>query len=175
MWLNQLQIAAAVLRVRRPQCPSTALLYPARRPTTPRAPSPDWGEDDGELTRLGSTSGASRHLPLHPRQCLLPQLPCHPLWLQPNQPAVREGGPAQPPCQSEGFRARARQAARKARRPLKRNVGDAVIKSIRLGSTSPRKTSWKMARTSQSLTPWDRTVEFQQVRSFSPEISQVFN
>lgn len=126
--------------------------------------------------RLDSTSGALRPLPLHPHRCLLPQqLLCHPLRLPTNPPAVREGGPAQTPCHSEGFRARARRPAPTVNRPPIRNAGDVVAKSIRLGSTSLRKTRWKMESTSKDRTPRDRTAVSQQVRCFSPETSQVFN
>lgn len=126
--------------------------------------------------RPDSTSGALRPLPLHPHRCLLPQqLLCHPLRLPTNPPAVREGGPAQTPCPSEGFRARARRPAPTVNRPPIRNAGDVVAKSIRLGSTSLRKTRWKMESTSKDRTPRDRTALSQQVRCFSPETSQVFN
>lgn len=165
IWFNQLQIAAAVLRVQR-----LPRLSVVRRLTLQGAPSQDWGEDDGEPMRLDSTSGALQRLPLHPHKCLLPQFPRHPPWLPPNPPAVREGGLAQTPCRSEWFRVRARQ---RATHPLLRNAGDVVAKSIRPGITSLRKTSWKTESTLRN--PWDRTAESQEVRSFSPEISKVFN
>lgn len=153
MWFNQLQIAAAVLRVWRLQSLWIALSYPAKRPTLQTAPSQDWGEDDGELMRPDSTSGALQHLLLLPHKCLLLQLPHHPLWLPPNPPAVQGGGLAQTPCQNEFFKARARQPAQRVTPLLTRNAGAAVAKSIRQGSTSLRKTSWKMESTLKNLTP----------------------
>lgn len=152
MWFNQFQIA--VLRLWRLQRLSLVPPYPPRRPKPQSAPSQDWGEGGGELMTLDLTSGALRRPPLHPRQCLLPQYPLRPLWLCPNLFAVREGGLDQILCRNVRYRAREKHLALRAIRHLVRNVGDVVIRSIRLGTTSQRKTSWKMENTSKNLTLW---------------------
>lgn len=160
---NQWQIAA-VLTAWRLWHLLSALLCPAKRLTTQRAPSPDWGEDGGGQMRLDSTSGASRRLPLHPHQCPLPQLPCHPLRVPPSQHVVQEEGLAHTHYQSEGLRAKERLAAQKVRRLLIRNADDVAVKSTRLEITSLRKTSWRTESATENLTPQGRTVESQQVQ-----------
>lgn len=141
------------------------------RPKHLTAPSQDWGEDDGGRMRPVLTSGAlPRPLP-RPRQCLLRHPPRHPLWFPLKLPAGQEGGLAQPRCQSGHLGGQ----PQRPRRPATWSVRDVAAKSIKRGSISPTKLSWRTESTSRSRTPCGSTVKRQQVVGFSSTFSsQVF-